>query len=424
LLEVSLHFPRWGSTTTAETACAVPNYNRGHYLHSTSEEYPDALLGFAPSPGQQSVGFIIFDTDIPGMRGRKTRRRRFLQALGGAAAFGTVGFLQDDVTNVGMVYATGGLGDNSFNDMAHAGVQQAQEEFDVEYQNAEPDTPSDVANLQRRFAQSGNPDYDLVCCIGFVQREGLQQNAERFSDQQFMVVDTVVEKSNVASYVFQEHQGSFQVGHLAGLLTTRDFSAGAGETNDDPTVGFVGGQEVPLIEKFEAGYRAGVAHANPDVEVLSAYSGSFSDPAQGQSIANSMYDNGADIIYHAAGGTGNGVFKAAQERGRYAIGVDADQSESLPDFADVILASMVKRVDEAVFRSVESVVNGNFEGGAVNELGLEEDGVAAVYGKELGSEIPDEIKSQLEESQQAIIEGQITVPTDPAEVGDATTTPE
>ncbi|WP_115862620.1 BMP family lipoprotein [Halorussus litoreus] len=356
------------------------------------------------------------------MWGRNTRRE-FLGAMGTAAAFGTTGFVQQGTVNVGMVYATGGLGDNSFNDMAHEGVQQAAEEYDVEFQNSEPSSPSDVGSLQRRFAQSGN--YDLICCIGFVQQDALSENAQRFGDQRFMVVDTVVEQPNVASYRFREHQGSFQVGHLAGLLTTMEFSAGAGETNEAPTVGFVGGQEVPLIARFEAGYVAGVRHANPDVEVLSAYAGSFSDPAQGQSIANSMYDNGADIIYHAAGGTGNGVFRAAQSTGRFAIGVDADQSQSIPEYSDVILASMVKRVDQAVFESVESVVNGEFAGGSVNELGLEQNGVEAVYGQDLGPEIPEDVKSALEQSHEAIVAGDIEVPTDPANVGEgegATTT--
>ncbi|WP_276281485.1 BMP family lipoprotein [Halorussus caseinilyticus] len=341
--------------------------------------------------------------------------------LGGTAAFGATGLLQNDPTNVGMVYATGGLGDNSFNDMAHAGIQRASEEFRVEFTNAEPGSPSDVATLQRRFARSRNPDYELVCCIGFVQQNALAQNAKRFGDQNFMVVDTVVESPNVASYVFKEHQGSFQVGHLAGLMTDMDFSAGAGETNDDLTVGFVGGKEIPLIKKFEAGYLAGVKHANPEVNVLSAYAGAWNDPAKGQSIANSMYSNGADIIYHAAGGTGTGVFKAAQSNGRYAIGVDADQSQSLPEYANVILASMVKHVDEAVFRSVERVVDDNFDGGTVHRLGLQKDGVEAVYGNQLESEIPRRVKSALQQSQRKITNGGISVPTEPAAVGQATT---
>ncbi|USZ75572.1 BMP family protein [Halorussus vallis] len=355
------------------------------------------------------------------MRGRNTRRQ-FLGGIAGAAAVGSAGFLQNDTTYVGMVYATGGLGDNSFNDMAHAGVQKAAKQFNVEFQNAEPGNPSEVATLQRRFAASQNPNYDLVCCIGFVQAEGLQRNAQRFRDQKFMVVDTVVEQPNVASYAFKEHQGSFQVGHLAGLLTTMNFNAGAGKTNDQTTVGFVGGQEVPLIKKFQAGYMAGVKHANPDVNVLSAYAGSFSDPAQGQSIANSMYNNGADVIYHAAGGTGNGVFKAAQQNGRYAIGVDADQSRSLPEYSDIILASMVKHVDRAVFRSIRRVTNGNFQGGTVNRLGLGQNGVEAVYGSQLGSAIPQQVKSALQQSQRKIVNGEITVPTKPSQVGQGATT--
>ncbi|WP_254267151.1 BMP family lipoprotein [Halorussus aquaticus] len=321
-----------------------------------------------------------------------------------------------DPMNVGMVYATGGLGDNSFNDMAHKGIKKAESDFGVSFKNAEPSSPSDVASLQRKFARSQNPEYDLISCIGFVQSSGLKENAKRFSDQKFMVVDTVVEQDNVSSYTFKEHQGSFQVGHLAGLMTDMDFSAGAGETNGDLTVGFVGGKEVPLIKKFEAGFKAGVKHANADINVLSAYAGTWSDPGKGQSIANSMYNKGADIIYHAAGGTGNGVFKAAQSQGRYALGVDSDQSKSLPKYSDVILASMVKYVNEAVYRSVERTANGNFKGGSVQRLGLEQNGVAAVYGKDLASEIPDSVKSALKSSRKKVVAGDIEVPTKPENV--------
>jgi basic membrane protein A len=355
-------------------------------------------------------------------------RRRMLK-IGGAGLVGTglAGCLgggdggaggeettttESDPMNVGMVYATGGLGDNSFNDMAHKGIQQAESEFGLNFKNAEPSSPSDVATLQRKFARSTNPDYDLISCIGFVQTSALKENANRFGDQKFMVVDTVVERDNVSSYTFKEHQGSFQVGHLAGLLTDMDFSAGAGETTDNLKVGFVGGKEVPLIKKFEAGYKAGVEHANADVEVTSAYAGAWSDPGKGQSIANSMYDDGVDIIYHAAGGTGNGVFKAAQNQGRYVIGVDSDQSKSLSEYANVVLASMVKYVDEAVYRSVERTSNGNFEGGSVHSLGLSEDGIEAVYGDELGSEIPESVKSNLDSSRQKIVDGDIEVPSE------------
>jgi basic membrane protein A len=317
--------------------------------------------------------------------------------------------------NVGMIYAKGGLGDKSFNDSANRGVKRAVEEIGVSFNNAQPEQNSDFPTFQRRFAQSSSPAYDLICTIGFAQVSGLTEVAPNFPDQQFMLVDGVVEESNVASYTFKEHQGSFQVGHLAGLLTTREVSAGAGETNsENTTVGFVGGEEVPLIKRFQAGYEAGVAHANEEATVRVAYTGSFADPGAGKEAAVSMYDNGADIVYHAAGGSGIGVFQAAQEQGRYAIGVDSAQSKSSPQFADVILASMIKRVDNAVFTSIENVANDGFNGGEVTTLGLEGNGVEAVYGTELGSAIPEEVKQAIAQSRERIIAGEIEVPTEPS----------
>ena len=320
--------------------------------------------------------------------------------------------------NVGMVYALGGLGDKSFNDMAQRGAKQAERKLGSSFSEAQPEKESDFATFQRRFAQSSSPEYDLVCCIGFLQQSALAETAPNSGDQSFMLVDSVVEEPNVANYVFEEEKGSFQVGHLAGLLTTQELSAGAGQTDPQNTsVGFVGGEEAPLIKKFQAGYEAGVAHADENVAVKVAYTGSFSDPGAGKEAAVSMYDSGADIVYHAAGGSGIGVFQAAQEKGRYAIGVDADQSKSEPKFADVILASMVKRVDTAVFTAIQNVVNGKFKGGNTQTLGLEEDGVEAVYGKQLGSAIPQSVTQKLKKSRKGIIAGDISVPTKPGQGG-------
>jgi basic membrane protein A len=324
-----------------------------------------------------------------------------------------------DPTHVGMVYALGGLGDKSFNDMAHQGIQQAASDLGVEFKNAEPERAEDFSTIQKQFAQSSSPDYDLVCTIGFAQTSALVDNAQQFGDQKFMLVDSVATTEdgdmipNVANYVFQEHKGSFQVGHLAGLLTTREFSAGAGSTNGDTVVGFVGGKEIPLIKKFQAGYEAGVNHADGGVEIRSAYAGSWTDPAKGKEIALSMYDEGADIVYHAAGGTGVGVFQAAQEEGRYAIGVDADQSRSSTEHSDVIIASMVKRVDTAVFTAVENVDTDDFKGGAVTALGLESNGVEAVIGKDFEGKLPSSVTDALESSRTAIIDGEISVPEEP-----------
>ena len=345
-------------------------------------------------------------------------RRRFLEgasAIGLAGIAGCVGGFGDDGDaeyQVGMVYATGGLGDDSFNDMAKKGVEDAQEEFDIAFDEREPGSEGEFEGAQRDFAESG--DYDLINCIGYAQADALSGNAPEYPDQNFIIVDEVVDEDNVRSYVFGEPEGSFQVGHLAGLLTREEFSAGAGETNPDAdVVGFVGGTESPLIESFQAGFEAGVEHANENGEVVSTYVGDFNDTAGGQQAARTMYqDHDADIVFHAAGRTGIGVFQAAQDEGRFAIGVDDDQSISNPDFADVILASMVKRVDTAVYSAIESVVNDEFAGGETETLGLEQEGVGAVYGDQIGGEIPQEVKDQVDESRQQIIDGEIEVPSE------------
>nr|WP_162265535.1 BMP family protein [Haloprofundus marisrubri] len=315
--------------------------------------------------------------------------------------------------NVGMIYATGGLGDGSFNDQAQTGVQQASEEFGVSSNDVQPSEVTEFQTFQQQFAQGG--EYDLICCIGFLQAEALAETSQDYPEQNFMIVDSVVEQSNVASYTFGENEGSFLVGQMAGLLTQQEFSAGAGQTSpDQTTVGFVGGVEGDLIGKFEAGYRAGVAEASEDIEVQVSYVGNFNDVQAGNEAATAMYNDGADIVYHAAGNAGTGVFQAAQEAGKFAIGVDQDQSLTKSGYADVILASMVKRVDTAVYTSIENVVNDSFNGGSVTTLGLEQEGVAAVYGDQIGSEIPEDVTSAVSESRQAIIDGNIEVPADPS----------
>ncbi|WP_267641079.1 BMP family lipoprotein [Haloarchaeobius amylolyticus] len=320
-------------------------------------------------------------------------------------------------TYIGMLYATGGLGDDSFNDMANRGVKLARVRHGIEYKNEVPAGVDEIGTLQAQYAKSAQPAFDLTVCVGFLQQEPLSKTAKQYPDQRFMLVDSVVDRDNVANYVFKEHEGSFQVGVLAGALTGQGFSAGAGQTRlDRKTVGFVGGIESGLIKKFEAGFMAGAKHADPDVEVLSEYVGSFSDIEGGKQAAQSMYDEGADIVYHAAGGTGLGVFQAAQQNGRFAIGVDSDQSESDPRYANVILASMVKRVDTAVFNAIQNVHEGEYNGGSVQSLGLEQDGVAVAYGNDLGPQIPETATNQIDDTRSKIVNGEIDVPTTPEEV--------
>ena len=344
-------------------------------------------------------------------------RRDFLKATGGtvgasllAGCTGNTSGSSD--TKVGMVYATGGLGDGSFNDQAQQGLIQAKDELGIAYEESQPENNSEFASMQQQYAQDGS--FDLVNCIGFAQKKALQGNAEEFPDQKWTIIDESIDKDNVASYRFREETGSYLVGKMAGMLTQREFSAGAGATTQGTnTVGFVGGVESPLIQKFEAGFQAGVKSVDDSIEVLSSYVGSFNDPSAGQSQARSMYDSGADIVYHASGATGVGVFRAAQDTGKFAIGVDRAQSITQPDFANVILASMVKRVDTAIFNSVKAVVENNFQGGTTTRLGLDDDGVAVVYGDQLGSDIPQDVKDAVSQARESLIAGDISVPTEP-----------
>lgn len=319
--------------------------------------------------------------------------------------------------NVGMVYATGGLGDGSFNDQAQTGLLQAADEYDIEYEEAQPENVSDFANFQEQFAQSTDPAYDLVSTIGFLQADALSETAADYPDQQFMIVDSAVDASNVNSYVFAEHEGSFLVGQLVARLTATEFAAGAAETNPDAkTVGFVGGVQSDLIEKFEAGFRAGVDSVDSEIEIQSSYVGDFNDPSGGKEAALSMYGDGADFVYHASGNTGTGVFQAAQDEGRFAIGVDRDQSVTKSNYSDVILASMVKRVDTAVYNAIESVIDETFGGGEMVALGLDDEGVALVYGDQIGSDVPTDVADAVESARQGIIDGDISVPASPDDV--------
>ena len=314
---------------------------------------------------------------------------------------------------IGIVYSDGGLGDNSFNDAAQQGLFQAEAEYGIVYDESQPEGTGEFNDFQQRYAGSTDPDYDLVSCIGFNQTDALAENAPQFPEQDFMIVDSVVDEPNVASYVFREHEGSFLMGVLAAQLSTTSFAAGAGETNpESTTVGFVGGVDSPVIRRFQAGYEAGVAHVDADVDVVVSYVGSYADPTGGQEAALSMYQNGADLVYHASGATGVGVFQAAQQEGRFAFGVDLDQSVTESEFADVIVASMVKRVDTAVYESVGNVIDGDHQGGSSTALGLESNGVECVYGQEIGDAVPEPITTAVADAREAIIAGDIDVPTE------------
>ena len=296
----------------------------------------------------------------------------------------------DEDVRIGVVFSIGGLGDESFNDAAFRGMQRAVEDFDIAFDYVEPDDVAEMEDHQRAFVEAG---YDLVIAIGFLQESGLEAVAADYPDARLAIVDSVVDAPNVASLVFKEHEGSFLVGALAAMMT---------ETG---TVGFVGGMEVPVIYNFQVGYEQGARHADPDVEVLINYAGAFNDPGRGKELAISQNARGADIVYHAAGGTGMGVFEAAQEQDFYAIGVDSDQDHIAPG---TILTSMLKRVDVAVYNVVEDVVRGEFEPG-LHEFGVADDGVGTTDFTYTRDVIPQDVMDRLAEIRQQIIGGQIEV---------------
>lgn len=309
--------------------------------------------------------------------------------------------------SVGMVYTSAGLGDEGFNDSAQDGLQRAVDDFGITLNEAEPDSSEQYSTFLRQYAQG---DYDLVCGLSFEMQTAMNQVSSDFPDTDFAIVDTAVDSSNVASYLFKEHEGCYLVGIASGLLTQMEFSAGAGQTNTDPHVGFIGGKRNPVIEKFHAGFEAGINSFDTNIDMDTAYAGTWSSPSTGKNLAESMYNDGADIVFPAAGGTGLGVFQAAQDDSRFAFGVDKQQSISTPEYANVILGSMVKRVGETYYQAIEATLNGNFPGGEVETLGIEREGVDLVWGDQLGSEIPQDVADEVDAARQGIIDGSISVP--------------
>jgi basic membrane protein A and related proteins len=304
-------------------------------------------------------------------------------------------------TRIGLVFDVGGIGDKSFNDAAYRGLLAARDEFGVSIRFIEPGDGSDRESALRQLAAAGS---DLVLGVGFIFTDDIRKLAAEFPEVTFgcidfsLAPDSPPPPENLAAVRFREHEGSFLVGAIAGLVS------------DSKRVGFIGGMDIPLIHKFEAGYRAGVEQVCPECAVMSAYAGTtpdaFSDPVTGKELAITQYNRGADIIFHASGRTGAGVFVAASERGKLAIGVDSDQFHEAPC---CVLTSMVKKVDVAVYELIREVEEGRFSGG-VRELGLAEDGVGFVYDQNNRHLLPAGVVERVRELERRIIAGEIEVP--------------
>lgn len=312
---------------------------------------------------------------------------------------------------VGMAYDIGGRGDKSFNDAAAAGLEKAKTDLDVEIKELPASAGEKEDDKYARLKLLCQGGYNPVIAVGFVYAGADPANgpmakaAKDCPNTKFAIIDDgSATAPNIANLLFAEEQGSYLVGAAAALKSTTGH------------IGFIGGCKVDLIGKFEAGYVAGAKAVKPDIKVdvnylstvADACSG-FNDPAKGQTTAAGMYDAGADIVYQAAGGSGTGVFQAAKAKGKKAIGVDSDQYNTVdPALKDVIITSMLKRVDTAVFDFVDAFGKGQFVAGS-QVFDLKKDGV----GYSTSGGFVDDIKSKLEDYKAKIIAGTITVPTKP-----------
>lgn len=307
--------------------------------------------------------------------------------------------------SIAMVTDVGGVDDKSFNQSAWEGIQQFGKENDLEKgdggydyleSKSDADYNTNLNNLIRR-------NFDVVFAVGALFEAPVKEIAAQRNEAQLAIVDGVVDADNVASIMFKDHEGAFLAGVAAALHTKTG------------KVGFVGGMEIPVIERFESGFRAGVQAANPDVKVEVHYTGAFDKAELGKAAANKMYSSGVDIIFHASGATGNGVFNEAKERKQtdpnadvWVIGVDRDQyEEGKVGDHNITLTSSLKHVSVGVMDVAKRSKEGNFPGGQVLTYGLTEDGVGLADSR---GALSDDVLNVVEEWKEKIVSGDIIVP--------------
>jgi len=303
----------------------------------------------------------------------------------------------------GMVTDTGGIGDLSFNMMGWKGLQRAEQELGTEPSKVESRQESDYAGNLERLAQKG---CKVVFAVGFALASAVNEVAPRYPDTQFVIIDSDEGKApNVSGITFREEEGAFLVGALAGGMT------------QSGKLGFVGGMEIPLIKRFEAGYRAGASTVRPDVRVQAKYTNNWREVDKGRELALSLFGDGADVVFHASGSCGLGVIEAARQKGPgfWAIGVDADQDflgtadPKNPAPPSRVLTSMMKRVDNAVFTVCKELSEGSFKPG-LRAFGVKEAGVGLTpltYTKE---QIPNALRERVDRLSTQIAEGKLKPP--------------
>jgi len=329
-------------------------------------------------------------------------------------------FAQDEPLRVVSVI-NGTLGDKSFFDSAQRGMDAIADEYDIETDTVE--LGIDPANWEPGLldVMSDTDSYDILIAGTFQMIDFMASNAHNYPDKLFMFYDAPMPYdnsdvcvdgcSNVYSMTYAQNQGSFLAGVYAAAVTM----SGIEGANDAPTIGAVGGQQIPVIDDFIVGYEQGACLVNPDTVSIVQYAGSWNDPARGKEITLAMYEQGADIVFQIAGGTGVGVFEAAQEQGRYAIGVDSDQAvivaETDPDQAERILTSMMKNVDNSIFRAISLHLDGMLPYGSSESLGIPEGGVGLAKNDFYDMATSDDIKAMVEAAEAAVVNGDIAVQT-------------
>ena len=303
----------------------------------------------------------------------------------------TLAFAQ---ANPAIIYDVGGKFDKSFNEAAFAGVTRFADETGIEVREFEMQNEAQREQALRRFAEEG---HNPVVMTGFMFASALEAVAPDFPDTNFAIIDMVVMQPNIRSVVFNEHEGSYLVGVLAGMAS------------ESGTLGFVGGMDIPLIRKFACGYVQGVKSANPDATIIQNMTGNdgsaWNNPVKGGELTNAQIEAGADVVYHAAGGTGRGVLQAAADAGILGIGVDSNQNYMHPGS---VLTSMLKRVDVAVYNAMADQNSGNFSDGIV-VMGLAQDGVGWALDENNEALITDEMRAAVDVAAAQIISGELVV---------------
>jgi basic membrane protein A len=297
---------------------------------------------------------------------------------------------------IGLVSSSSGFGDGAFNDLTLQGVDKAVADMGIAYDKIAIKAIGDIELSLRDMASSG--DYDLVICLTFEATEALKIVGQEYPEQKFAIIDTSLESPNVASYMTKDEEASFLAGAMAALMKADGLSS-------TDKIGFIGGADRPNIRIFYSGYAAGAKYINKDLQVFDDYVGSFTDVTTAKEIASTMNGRGADIIFHAAGMSGNGLFQAAKENSTYAFGVNTNQNTVDPDH---IAGSMIKKVDVAAYEAIKSVVNGSFSPGT-RVLSMADGGVDLIT-EGSNVKVSADVTQKLDELRGKIASGEIVVP--------------